>query len=78
MFNPNMLNDKNPKKKYAVNLKLFFWDLKHYAAKLIFDIFGKRNGLTFQKRTFLKCPFSENTRTNLLNVFMWDIIIGNQ
>jgi len=34
-----MLNDENPEKKYAVNLKLYFWDLKHYAAKLIFDIF---------------------------------------
>jgi hypothetical protein len=30
----------------------------------------KRNGLTFQKWTFLKCPFSENTRTSLFNVFI--------
>ncbi len=59
------------KKKYAVNLKLFFWDLKHYAAKLIFHIFGKRNGLTFQKWTFLKCPISENCNTNLFHVFLW-------
>lgn len=33
--------------------------------------FGKRNGLTFQKWTFLKCPISENRNTNLINVFLW-------
>jgi hypothetical protein len=33
--------------------------------------FGKRNGLTFQKWTFLKCPISENRNTNLFNVFLW-------
>jgi hypothetical protein len=67
-------------KKYAVNLKLFFWDLKHYAVKLKFDIFRKRSGLTFQKWTFLKCPFSENARTNLFNCFYvgylyWELIL---
>jgi hypothetical protein len=57
-------------KKYAANLNLFFRDLKHYAVKLKFDIFGKRSCLTFQKWTFLKCPFSENTRTSLFHVFI--------
>jgi len=49
-----MLNDKNSKKKYAVNLKLFFLDLKHYAAKLIFDIFRKKKWPHFSKMDILK------------------------
>jgi hypothetical protein len=42
------------KKKYAVNLKLFFWDLKHYAAKLIFHIFQKKKRPHFSKMDIFK------------------------
>jgi hypothetical protein len=37
----------------------------------------KRNGLAFQKWTFLKCPFSENRNTNLFNVFGGNYNCGN-
>ena len=37
----------------------------------------KRNGLAFQKWTFLKCPFSENCNTNLFNVFGGNYNCGN-
>jgi len=43
-----------PKKKYAVNLELFFWDLKHYAAKPNFDIFRKKKWPHFPKMDILK------------------------
>ena len=43
-----------------------------------FFIFSeKRNGLAFQKWTFLKCPFSENCNTNLFNVFGGNYNCGN-
>jgi len=35
-------------------LKLFFWGLKHYAAKLFFDIFRKKKWPHFPKMDILK------------------------
>ena len=47
---PTQKNEKN----YAVNLKLFFSYLQHYAAKLIFHIFQKKKWPRFSKMDIFK------------------------
>ena len=51
-----------PKKKYAVNMKLFFWDLKHYAAKLKIDIFRKKKWPRFSKLDIFKMSIFGKSR----------------
>jgi hypothetical protein len=68
-----MLNDKNSKKKYAVNLKLFFLDLKHYAAKLIFDIFRKKKWPHFSKMDIFKMSNFGKSRDKFIQLFLCGI-----
>ncbi len=69
-----MLNDKNSKKKYAVNLKLFFLDLKHYAAKLIFDIFRKKKWPHFSKMDILKMSNFGKSRDKFIQLFLCGLL----
>jgi len=42
------------KKKYAANLKIIFWILQRFAAKLIFHIFRKKKWPHFSKMDIFK------------------------
>jgi hypothetical protein len=67
------------KKKYAANLKLFFWDLKHYAAKLIFDIFRKKKWPHFSKMDILKMSNFGKHQHKFIQLFLvGTIFVGNK
>jgi hypothetical protein len=66
------------KKKYAVNLKLFFWVLKHYAAKLIFHIFQKKKWPHFSKMDILKMSnFGKSQHKFIQCFYVGQILYGN-
>ena len=66
------------KKNYAVNLKLFFWDLKHYAAKLKIDIFRKKKWPHFSKMDIFKMSnFGKSQHKFIRCFFVGQILCGN-
>jgi hypothetical protein len=47
---------KGPKKLCSDVLALFFWNLKHYAVKSIFQHFKTKKVVEFWKMDIYKCP----------------------
>ena len=68
------LQRKKTKKKYAVKLKLFFWDLKHYAVKLIFHIFRKKKWPHFSKMDILKMSNFGKRTNKFIQLFLCGLL----
>ena len=62
------------KKKYAVNLKLFFWDLKHYAVKPKFDIFQKKKLPHFSKMDIFKMSNFGKRQHKFIQLFLCGLL----
>ena len=62
------------KKKYAVNLKLFFSYLKHYAVKLIFHIFRKKKWPHFSKMDIFKMSNFGKCQHKFIHLFLCGLL----
>ncbi len=72
---PKPFYAKNHKKKYAVKLNLFFQDLQHYAAKLIFHIFQKKKWPRFSKMDIFKMSIFGKSQHKFIQHFWWELYL---